>query len=457
MNNHKYFQKTIENHVLSVTYKRPTTFMELLEKSFNCDPVLLKDTLSELTDADMIYEVDEQGPAVRYQSRKKAGSQSEHELYFSVGYSEPCQNVSLAHSEMMQLQDMVTKILDSLPEPTPVYSQWWFSQKSYQKLVKLLLSLTEGRSPIAFVACPTLGCLFSHFSCQPMTIFDIDEVILTKLMNHCCSKSATLVCYDISDRPDTQFKDKFQLVFVDPPWSRTSLRTFLLRTSTLLSPGGTLAISLPPVFTRPTIKEERQNLLVLASKLGLSVRSTLPGFTEYSVPSFEQVAYQGCGITLREPWRSGDLFIFTKTGESSLYVPPPITKSCRWDQYRYGARRLFLKRDGCSEDGVPSIRAIHGFEDLIYRTTSTRTTSWTSASLVSTRNCIAHAHGRKDLSAILGNVFKENGQDITTDFATGMSPEIRELVSIMLKIPNPQKRAAEKCLNPQTEKISQQS
>lgn len=438
MNNRKYFQKAIENHLLSVTYKRPTTFAELLEKSFNCDPVLLKDTLSELTDADMIYEVDEQGPAVRYQSRKKNGSQSEHELYFSAGYSEHCQNVSLAPSEVMQLQDMVTKILDSLPEPTPVYSQWWFSQASYKKLVKLLLSLSEGRSPIAFVACPTLGCLFSHFSRQPLSIFDIDEAILIRLRKHCRSKSAKFVCYDISEDPDAQFKCEFQLVFVDPPWSQTSLRNFLIRTSTLLSPGGTLAISFPPIFTRPTIKEERQNLLVLASKLGLTLKSTLPSFTEYSVPPFEKVAYKDCGIMLPEPWRSGDLFIFTKTGESSLYIPPPIPKSCRWDQYRYGARRLFLKRDGCSEDGVPSIRAIHGLEDLKYRTTSTRTTSWASASLVSTRNYIACAHGRRELSALLQIAFTQDSGNYENygSFVPMIPMEINGIVFSMLDIAN---------------------
>jgi hypothetical protein len=60
--------------------------------------------------------------------------------------------------------------------------------------------------------------------------------------------------------------------------------------------------------------------------------------------------------------------------------------------------------------------------------------SWKSASLISTRNRIAHAYGRKNLSALLRRAFKENHRP----FSLTMPPEIKKIISDMLEIETPQ-------------------
>jgi hypothetical protein len=117
-----------------------------------------------------------------------------------------------------------------------------------------------------------------------------------------------------------------------------------------------------------------------------------------------------------------------------------------WNQYSHGKFRLFLKRDGRSEYGQPSVQPIPGVEDLIYKSASTRMSSWKSASLVSTRNHIAHAYGRKALFTLLERTFNkcQDNSEKDTDFASMIPVEIREKLFAMLDIANSGKLAVSK-------------
>jgi hypothetical protein len=328
-------------------------------------------------------------------------------------------------------------MFDSLPEEAPVYSQWWFSESIYEDLIKVVLQLSEPRAPLAFFGCGTLGAVLSRSCTNPVKIFDVDGVLLEKIRRY-CSKSSETIRYDVSSEPDKCFNGAFQVVFVDPPWASSVLRTFLVRSSMFVSRGGSLAISFPPILTRPSVEEERKELLNLAKNLGLSLKLTLPGFTEYSVPAFERNAYRHCGIELQDPWRRGDLFIFSKSRDSSIDISDLVDKTCEWSQYEYRKCRLFMKRDGLFEDGPPSVHPIPGVDDLVYKSASTRMSFWKSASLVSTRNRIACAHGRRELSALFQRAFGQNHSNRNNyECGTSMMPiEIQESIFSMLNVSN---------------------
>ena len=437
----KHFRERVRTRVLEVLCDAPAITLEhALKRSLNCDPALLLDVLKELQDTNFISCTESRESPVRYSLKATDHHQRPKSTHFCRTANIHSLGTSLNSHQTEYLRELLKEMFDSFLEASPVYSQWWFSESIYENLIKLILHLSKPHTSLAFLGSGTLGALLSHFSTNPVNIFDVDGILLDKISRY-CSKSTQTIRYDVSNEPGNSFKEKFQLVFVDPPWSSSMLRTFLVRSSTLVSVRGTLAISFPQVLTRPSAESERQELLNLAKSLGLSLRLTLPSFTEYSVPAFEQNAYEHCGIHLQEPWRRGDLFIFTKTHHSSLDIMHLIERMSEWSQYKHGKCRLFLKRDGFFEDGPPSVQSIPGVEDLMYKSASTRMASWKSASLVSTRNHIAHAYGRRELSVLFKTTFGQDHGNYKNyeAFASMIPVEIQETISLMLDIANSQK------------------
>lgn len=430
-----HFRERVQTRVFEVLRGTPITFEHILRRSLNCDPAFLLEVLHELQDGDFISSTEGRETPVRYWLKVIDNYPRPKAIPFSRSATTPSLGISLNSSQTEYLRELLQEMLDSFPEPTPVYSQWWFSESIYEKLIKLVLHLSEPCTSLAFVGSGTLGAILSHFSTNPVNIFDVDGVLLERISRY-CSESTQTIRYDVSNEPGSSFKDTFQLVFVDPPWSRYMLRAFLVRSSTFVSVGGTLAISFPQVLTRPSAESERKGLLNLAKSLGLSLKLTLPSFTEYSVPPFERNAYEHCGIHLQEPWRKGDLLIFTKTHDSSLDIMPLIEKMPEWSQFNHGKCRLFLKRDGLFEDGPPSVQPIPGLEDLTYKSASSRMTFWKSASLISTRSRIACAYGRRKLSILLERGLRQNSSNYedSTSFSTMMPVETKETIHAMLDV-----------------------
>jgi len=87
------------------------------------------------------------------------------------------------------------------------------------------------------------------------------------------------------------------------------------------------------------------------------------------------------------------------------------------------------------------VQPIPGVEDLMYKSASTRIAPWKSASLVSTGNHIAHAYGRKELSALFETTFSQNHDNYENDaaFAAMIPAEIKETLFSMLEIANSQR------------------
>ena len=84
------------------------------------------------------------------------------------------------------------------------------------------------------------------------------------------------------------------------------------------------------------------------------------------------------------------------------------------------------------------MQPIPGVEDLMHKSASTRMASWKSASLVSTRNHIAHAYGRSELSTLLETICGQHHGNCENDasFAAMIPVEIQETIFSMLNISN---------------------
>jgi hypothetical protein len=428
------YREVVLSHLASLLAATPLTFLQILRKSYNCDPTTLKEAIDTLVSRHHIVPVESGNGKISYKLVQKDIRVLSYCFVKSLP-SIPAVRTQLPHFINPKfLEDLVKTIEKSMPEASPVYSQWWFSSRSYHRLLSLIFQYLPSNAPTAFLACPTLGAVFSNVTDSPVQILDVDKILLTKL-SHYCSQSATLTEYDVAAIVPSPFRSRFGFVFVDPPWSRSLLKTFLVRASALSSLGGSVAISLPPVLTRPLISSERKKFLGIAHRLGLRLRTILPSFTAYSVPDFERSAYEQIGLLLDKPWRTGDLFVFTKCAPNPVEVdtqPPFISK---WDQYLWGKHRLFLKRDNSCEKGAPAIRFVHGLRSLKYPSTSSRSKSWTEASLVSTRNYIAHAQGRKVFASLLGNILR--GSECNSDILNvrpHLFTELKKTVFSMLGI-----------------------
>lgn len=426
------FQEKVTRHLLKTLDGRTESFQAILGKSHNCDPAMLMDMLRRMEELGLVrpagesgvmeYSLTQRGRTLRCTSRSSPESvrirPSEIGRHEIVGSS--------------SFEGLVDAILNSLPEPTPVYSQWWFLRDTYAKMTDFLLRLSKTSSKVAFVGASTLGTVFSHCTRSRVSIIDVDEVLLDKISTHVKGQTE-LVHQDVSQSLDDSLKDAFDVVLADPPWSSSALKTFLIRSSMMLGCGGTLVISLPPILTRPSAQAERISLLKLADMLGLALQIALPAYTEYSVPTFEYEAYRRQGIELSQSWRKGDVFVFAKRSIAGEGVDVPVEQNPTWDQYDCGDVRLFLKRNGSLDEGRVSITPVSGQDGLAYESTSSRTLPWKQASLVSTRNQIARVSGQRDLGILLQEIRARrihvgNGLEYRKD----LSPETRATVSQLL-------------------------
>ena len=394
------YHDQIRKHVISLLGQRPRSFSDLLQRSLNCDPALLLEKVQELLADSIAFarEVDDSGPKYILRSWGGEPDSTPH----SKSPEHRMSNTPPLCSRVTDtLQSVLPKLLMALPEATPVYSQWWFSAGSYGRLLKNMVGLAERASRTAFLACSTLGALFSRVSDSHVAILDVDHVVLENLRD-ICARPTDMIPYDAVSAPAPSLQGSFQCVVADPPWSRSLLQLFLARSASLAAPGGKVVFSFPQDLTRPSMPYEKREFLRIARGVGLRRQEVIRGATEYHVPGFERSAYEAMGIRLNRPWRSGDWFVFTKAHDAAfpgMFSGPPLNQ--KWEQFTYDACRVFLKRDGQCEEGEPKIRPCSGMDGFVYKSTSSRSRTWESASLVTTRNRIAEAYGRAALSLLL--------------------------------------------------------
>jgi hypothetical protein len=394
------FQAMVIRHLLGVLGEHGRSFLAILTESQNCDPAFLLSVLREM-EARKLISVNGEGSDREYRLAPRIGTPI-HICRRLLGptWFEDEENPRRVILDSGYFRDLVNAVSNSLPEPGLVYSQWWFSEPTYRRLTGLMLHMMRKRGRVAFLGASTLGAVFSQCGDSPTTIIDVDEVLLKRVRNT-VGESTELVCRDIADPLDSYLQGKFDIVFADPPWSSSILKTFFVRSSEMLAAGGTLVISFPPMLTRPSIRTERTRLLRIAEQLGLSFTTELRGFTEYRVPSFEYRAYEKYGIDLDRPWRQGDVLIFRRCAKATVPADISAEPCGRWDQYDYGAVRLFLKQNGADGDGPARIAPVSGSSNFAYSSTSSRTQLWKYARLVSTRNQVADVSGAKQLASIL--------------------------------------------------------
>jgi len=397
------FRERVRRTLRRLLRQRPMGFEQLLTCCLNCDPAVLSVILAEDvasgavrrgggSDGSSLFVL---GGEIRtHESAAEQQTNGQRDAWISAP----------AYASSSEIRSSLQCIARALPEAAPVYSQWWFSISTCFRLAELMIRLKRDATEIAFLGSPTFAAIFSQLSDMRATVFDVDTEVLRRLSSH-YSPVSQLVPYDVGTELDASAAERFGLVFADPPWGRTLLRSFLRRASELASVGGAVVISFPQALTRPGLSGEIRTLLREAVSLGLHLWRVIRNATEYEVPLFEFDAYRSCGIELHTTWRRGDLLVFRKLGRSRQRTLPewawPVAV---WEQFCVDKERLFVRRGINGRTSTLSISPVPGAIDFRCPTTSSRSSVMQLASIVSTRNEVASVRG--DLQ--LGDTLREH-------------------------------------------------
>ena len=136
-----------------------------------------------------------------------------------------------------------------------------------------------------------------------------------------------------------------QAVLADPPWYVDEAVGFMRAASQSCVQGGSVLLSFAPDGMRPTIQEERTQIIARAEALGLSYVGLEKLALSYATPFFEHNALRASGFQqVALDWRRGDLLTFRKTGSSYLKNGSVNADGNVWDEVSIDGVRIRVRR-----------------------------------------------------------------------------------------------------------------
>lgn len=261
------FAERVRGAVVRALARKPMAFSDLVGATFNCDPAIVYSVLREEISRRNIVMLDD-AVGCRYCSATVASSEVANRKRPA---KRRAANGTAKPTSKVDGDSLAPKWLASLPQAAPVFSQWWFAPRVYPDLIKLLTAYRPELKRAVFLGSPTLGALFSQVTSAHTTVLDVDIGVLESLSPQFAPK-ANIITYDAAARLASELVGAFDLVFSDPPWSRSSLRMFAQRASELACEDATVIVSVPQALTRPGLHDELTDLMDLATQSGLRLQ-----------------------------------------------------------------------------------------------------------------------------------------------------------------------------------------
>lgn len=391
------FLQYIQQEIIVILKKRPLTLFQLLKKLDNCDPLVANKAVENLKALKL----------VKFNNRSKeyycksflAPTFPENRIDIFSKFKNKL-DLTSSLPNIHHCVSLVKNIKGCLPEASPAFFQWWFSDSTYSLLSNAILSRTNCRSRLAFIGAPTLGAYLSKLCKNSISIFDIDKYVLEAMRNH-GNKNADFIQYDVFNEIGISFKNKFHLVYLDPPWYLEPMLLFLKRALEICKNGSYIFISLPPLNTRATALSERNKILEFVTHSGLEVISYWPSKIEYEIPKFERNTYAHSGITLDFPWRKGDLLLLKKSRHRKSRDPTlMLSRQESWEEVDIGKCRFFFRDKSDYGNANPAILKLPNYHNFYLKSTSLRESGRRKANMISSRNHGALVRGGKILYEI---------------------------------------------------------
>lgn len=226
------------------------------------------------------------------------------------------------------------------PIPHLLDGDWRFSTEGITFLLEKISSYipTNGKKiSILLIGTPSLFApLTELYNDALITIWDINAQ-LHELNNYSINLLDAI--------PYNKLSPKFDFIIIDPPWYPEYYKRCFQIASKVSSVGALIIGAFPPLFTRPSITDEREELQAFASNMGFGSIHYAPTCVSYLTPPFEKNAFRANKIfSTPNLWRYGDLFTcefkaeFRHSSEIFFHLP-----SYNWDEISIGPIRFKFK------------------------------------------------------------------------------------------------------------------
>jgi hypothetical protein len=305
------------------------------------------------------------------------------------------ENLELYPTEKKHFLQKYMGYFDFLKTPHPLDFEWRNSTESLNLLLKRIMSVTTIHDKILLLGMPTLyATAFQKDIPNTVTLIERNKPIVQSLTKLTKENSKYNVLEEDIFKVEPSKIGKHFCVVMDPPWYTPHFFQFMWLASESISIGGLVAISLPPINTRPNIPDERIEWFTFCKKIGLCLESLEPQTLQYAMPFFEFNALRAGGIENVMPfWRKGDLAIFRKVKETKLLRPKSEIIENKWYEREFRSVRIRVHITEANQDESIKNIEIKGLIKMnILPTVSSRdpirkkANIWTSGNRIFTTN-----------------------------------------------------------------------
>ncbi len=234
-----------------------------------------------------------------------------------------------------------------LKKPHPLDYEWRNSMKTLDDICDFIEDEKLDEKPILILGMPTLFARLYHRDIGiKVVLFEKNKPIVEALSRFENERFKVIETdINIAQLPT---ENNYYSVFMDPPWYSESFKSFFWFANKFLHVGGLVHISIPSLFTRPSIPDERIDWFTFGHKNGMCIETLKPQALEYVMPFFEFNAFRAAGITDLSPfWRKGDQLIFRKIMEQNTRKPK-FTKNeshNEWKEVEFEGVRIRIAMD----------------------------------------------------------------------------------------------------------------
>lgn len=235
------------------------------------------------------------------------------------------------------------------PIPHMLDSDWRFTHQTQHYIVNKISKYVPDESNCLLVGTPSL--LYNG------------EILTKKFNITFLEKNKTNIDFKnkiVKNLLDYYSNIKFDVIICDPPWYKNAYFNFIYKFSTLISKNGLLFLVFPPEGVRPSISEEKIEIINFAKSIGFElIEEDVETINYYSSP-FEINSILDNGINnFPIDWRYGNLLVFKlKDYVNMPFKYIPILENHEWNEYIINNIR-FKVLNGKFEENKPVLEKIY--------------------------------------------------------------------------------------------------
>jgi hypothetical protein len=309
--------------------------------------------------------------------------------------------------------------------PHPLDFDWRFTRDTVGLIWQIVRDLANPQSDVALLGTPSLAATVERRN-------GLGSItLLERNPSHHRSLSDGITFARCDVLRDSIPRASNGVVVADPPWYEAETVGFLWTASTLSRTGAHVLLSLPPVETRPGIKEERERITAAAAGFGLEFHRLSEGVLRYGTPFFETNAMQAAGAPVTNDWRLGDLAVFRRTaGECG--PRPTLDREPVWTERSLGLTRFKMQETASTGFASPVLRSI--IPGDVLPSVSRRDPRRKDANIWTSGNRIFGCDGTATLTTIIDGMNAGEVPEITVGMQQGRALTSSEAILIAIAV-----------------------